>query len=212
MAFARELYAFLALLFLLLLGAIPLIASDFADAPAADVDGGLFRSNHWATIRNSMLEKTAIITFSRPQMTRWELAKFVLGRSFTMMVVLLLLESVLTAATTYLIIKAGRDVANDEFLTADLLWILAAQASAYVVGAISWIFAERAGFGALRRHVERERPAEPGEGGQFAGKEDDGEGQGEPEQQQRQGQAPGAAPMAVGMRNRHGKFVSWLSA
>ena len=83
-------------------------------------------------IRNSMLEKTPTITFTRPQLTRWELAKFVVGRSFYMMVVLLFLESILTAATTYLIIKAGRDVANDEFLTADLLWILAAQASAYV--------------------------------------------------------------------------------
>ena len=65
-----------------------------------------------------MLEKTAITTFRRPQITRFALAKFVLGRSFYMMVVLLFLESVLTAATTYLIIKAGRDVANDEFLTA----------------------------------------------------------------------------------------------
>src|ERR1700744_2729282 len=104
---------------------------------------------------HSMLEKTAIIAFRRPKMTRCELAKFVLGRSFTMMVVLLFLESILTAMTTYLIIKAGRDVANDEFLTADLLWILAAQASAYVVGAISWIFAERAGFGAFGRYMQR---------------------------------------------------------
>ena len=72
-----------------------------------------------------MLEKTPTITFRRPQMSRFALAKFILGRSFYMMVVLLFLESVLTAATTYLIIKAGRDVANDEFLTADLLWILA---------------------------------------------------------------------------------------
>lgn len=102
-----------------------------------------------------MLEKTAITTFRRPQITRFGLAKFVLGRSFYMMVVLLFLESILTAATTYLIIKAGRDVANDEFLTADLLWILAAQASAYVVGAISWIFAERAGFGAFGRYMQR---------------------------------------------------------
>ena len=88
-------------------------------------------------------------------MTRLALAKFVLGRSFYFMVVLLLIESALTAATTYLIIKAGRDVANDDFLTTDLIWILLAQGGAYVVGAISWIFAERAGFGAFGHYMQR---------------------------------------------------------
>ena len=43
-----------------------------------------------------MLDKPA----TRPQMTRLELAKFVLGRSFYLMVALLLVESALTAATT----------------------------------------------------------------------------------------------------------------
>jgi ABC-type multidrug transport system fused ATPase/permease subunit len=99
-----------------------------------------------------MLEKT---TPTRPPLTRWDLAKLVLGRSFYFMVGLLVLEALLTAATTYLIIKAGRDVANDDFLTSDLLWILAAQATAYVVGAVSWIFAERAGFGAFGRYMQR---------------------------------------------------------
>ncbi len=98
-----------------------------------------------------MLDKPA----TRPQMTRLELAKFVLGRSFYLMVALLLVESALTAATTYLIIKAGRDVANDDFLTTDLIWILLAQGGAYVVGAVSWVFAERAGFGAFGRYMQR---------------------------------------------------------
>ena len=98
-----------------------------------------------------MLDKPA----TRPQMTRWQLAKFVLGRSFYLMVALLFIESALTAATTYLIIKAGRDVANDDFLTTDLIWILLAQGGAYAVGAVSWIFAERAGFGAFGRYMQR---------------------------------------------------------
>ncbi len=88
-------------------------------------------------------------------MTRWDLAKLVVGRSFYMMIGLLFLELTLTAATTYLIIKAGRDVANDDFLTTDLIWILAAQGGAYVVGAVSWIFAERAGFGGFGRYMQR---------------------------------------------------------
>jgi ABC-type multidrug transport system fused ATPase/permease subunit len=94
-------------------------------------------------------------TTTRRPITRWQLAKFVNGRSFWVMVGLLFFEAILTAATTYLIIKAGRDVANDDFLTTDLVWILIAQGTAYVIGAISWIFAERAGFGAFGRYMQR---------------------------------------------------------
>ena len=91
----------------------------------------------------------------RTAFKRLDLAKLVLGRSFYAMVALLLLEAMLTAATTWLIIKAGRDVANDDFLTGDLLWILGAQSAAYIVGAISWIYAERAGFGGFGKYMQR---------------------------------------------------------
>src|SRR5205814_2469384 len=37
----------------------------------------------------------------------------------------------------------------------DLMWILTAQSAAYVVGAVSWIFAERAGFLAYGRYMLR---------------------------------------------------------
>ena len=67
------------------------------------------------------------------------MARLLLGRPFYFMLVLLVIEAALSASTTYLIIKAGRDVSNDEFLIADLLWILAAQSASYVVGAVSWI-------------------------------------------------------------------------
>jgi ABC-type multidrug transport system fused ATPase/permease subunit len=87
--------------------------------------------------------------------SRMELAKLVLGKSLYFMIVLLIVEALLTAATTYLIIKAGRDVANDDFLTADLIWILVAQSSAYVIGTVSWIYAERAGFGAFGKYMQR---------------------------------------------------------
>ncbi|MGZ5837573.1 MAG: hypothetical protein ACXWJ5_15405, partial [Xanthobacteraceae bacterium] len=91
----------------------------------------------------------------REKFPRLKLAKFILGRSFWFMVVLLSIEAAATALTTHLIIKAGRDVANDDFLTADLILIFAAQSAAYIVGAISWIYAERAGFGAFGKYMQR---------------------------------------------------------
>ena len=71
------------------------------------------------------------------------------------MLLLMLIEASLSAATTYLVIEAGRDVAKGTFLLADLMWILAAQSAAYVVGALSWIFAERTGFLAYARYMLR---------------------------------------------------------
>ena len=62
------------------------------------------------------------------------------------MVTLMVVEAMLAAATTWLVINAGRKVAIGEFLLTDLIWILTAQSASYVVGVISWIFAERAGY------------------------------------------------------------------
>ena len=66
---------------------------------------------------------------------------------------LLIVEAGLAAATTALIIQASQDVANQEFLISDFAWIVAAQSASYIVGASSWIFAERAGFGAYGRYM-----------------------------------------------------------
>ena len=52
-------------------------------------------------------------------------------------------------------IETGRDVAEGRFIIDDLMWILAAQSAAYIVGASSWIFAERAGFHAYGRYMLR---------------------------------------------------------
>jgi ABC-type bacteriocin/lantibiotic exporter with double-glycine peptidase domain len=83
------------------------------------------------------------------------LARFLLCRPFVVMLFLMLIEAALSAATTYLVIETGRDVARGTFLLADLLWILAAQSASYVVGAVSWIFAERTGFLAYARYTMR---------------------------------------------------------
>lgn len=84
-----------------------------------------------------------------------DFVRFLLCTPFYVMLFLLVVEAALAASTTWLIIKAGRDVANEEFLIADLVWIVAAQCTAYVVGAVSWVFAERAGFGAFGRYMMR---------------------------------------------------------
>src|SRR5262245_56918401 len=83
------------------------------------------------------------------------LARLMLCGPFYVMLVLMLIEASMHAVTTYLVIEAGRDVAQGRFLLADLLWILAAESTAYVVGALSWIFAERAGFLAYGRYILR---------------------------------------------------------
>jgi hypothetical protein len=80
------------------------------------------------------------------QITRYQLASYLICPSLFVMIVLMVAEAMLAAATTWLVINAGRRVAVGEFLVSDLIWILTAQSASYVVGVISWIFAERAGY------------------------------------------------------------------
>ena len=84
-----------------------------------------------------------------------DFVRFLLCRPFYIMLFFLVVEAALAAATTALIIKAGQDVADQEFLISDFVWIVLAQSASYVVGATSWIFAERAGFGAYGRYMLR---------------------------------------------------------
>jgi hypothetical protein len=58
------------------------------------------------------------------------LARFLICRPFFIMLLLMLVEASLHAVTTYLVIQAGRDVAQGKFLLADLLWILASESAA----------------------------------------------------------------------------------
>jgi len=85
-------------------------------------------------------------TMNKRQISRVELASYLLGPSFFVMIVLMVAEAMLAAGTTWLVINAGRKVAEGQFLLSDLIWILTAQSASYVAGVISWIFAERAGY------------------------------------------------------------------
>src|SRR3984885_6955876 len=82
----------------------------------------------------------------RQQISRYELASYLLSPSLFVMIGLMVVEAMLAAGTTWLVINAGRKVAIGEFLLNDLIFILIAQSAAYLVGVVSWIFAERAGY------------------------------------------------------------------
>jgi hypothetical protein len=83
---------------------------------------------------------------TRSQISRLELARYLLSPSLFVMVIMMVAEATLAAGTTWLVINAGRKVAVGQFLLTDLVWILTAQSASYVVGVVSWIFAERAGY------------------------------------------------------------------
>src|SRR5579863_403767 len=83
---------------------------------------------------------------SGKQISRVELASYLLSPSLFGMIALMIAEAMLAATTTWLVISAGRKVAVGEFLMNDLILILAAQSASYIAGVVSWIFAERAGY------------------------------------------------------------------
>ncbi len=80
-------------------------------------------------------------------------ARLLLCRPLYVMLTLLVIEAALGATTTWLIIQAGRDVASNDLRVMDFVWILVVQSASYIVGAVSWVFAEQAGFGAHGRYM-----------------------------------------------------------
>jgi hypothetical protein len=86
-------------------------------------------------------------------LTRKEFARLLLCGPLYVMFTLLVIEAALGATTTWLIIQAGRDVANNDLRVMDFVWILVVQSASYIVGAVSWVFAEQAGFGAHGRYM-----------------------------------------------------------
>ena len=84
-----------------------------------------------------------------------DLLRLLLCRPLSWMLGLLVVEAALAATTTALVIKAAQDVLDQQFLVSDFIWIVAAQSASYAVGAASWVFAERAGFGAFGRYLMR---------------------------------------------------------
>jgi ABC-type bacteriocin/lantibiotic exporter with double-glycine peptidase domain len=92
---------------------------------------------------------------NREPFTRTQFLRFLLCGPLYVTLTLLVCEALLSAATTWLVIKAGRDVANGDFLVVDLFWILIVQSTSYLIGAVSWVFAERAGMRAFGLYMAR---------------------------------------------------------
>ena len=63
------------------------------------------------------------------QISRLDLASFLLSPSLFVMIVLMVVEAMLAAATTWFVINAGQKVAIGHFLVGDLIWILTAQSA-----------------------------------------------------------------------------------
>jgi len=92
---------------------------------------------------------------TQKQISRYTLASFLICPALFVMLVLMVVEAMLAAATTWLVINAGEKVAVGRFLLSDLIWILTAQSASYVVGMISWVFAEQAGYRGFGKYMLR---------------------------------------------------------
>src|SRR6266481_2966034 len=90
---------------------------------------------------------------ARPPITRLQFVQYLLCQPLYIMITLMVTEALLAALTTWLMIRAGRAVTNNTFMVSDLIWIFVAQSASYLAGALSWYFAERAGFRAFGRYM-----------------------------------------------------------
>lgn len=78
---------------------------------------------------------------------------FLVGPAIFAMLAMVVLQELLGAATTWLVIQIGRDIADEHVTAGGFVWIIVAQTFSYLAGAASWIFSERAGFGAYGRYM-----------------------------------------------------------
>lgn len=82
-----------------------------------------------------------------------EFFRFLIGPALLAMLAMILIQEFCSAATTWLIIRVARDITEETVSAGDFGWIILAQTVSYLASAVSWIFAERAGFGAYSRYM-----------------------------------------------------------
>jgi ABC-type bacteriocin/lantibiotic exporter with double-glycine peptidase domain len=76
-----------------------------------------------------------------------------IGPAIFAMLAMILIQEFCGAATTWLVIRIARDITEETISAGFFGWIIAAQTLSYLASAVSWIFAERAGFGAYSRYM-----------------------------------------------------------
>lgn len=69
------------------------------------------------------------------------------------MLVLIIVQEAGSATTTWLVIQIAHDITEEHISASDFVEIILSQTVSYVAGAVSWIFAERAGFAAYARYM-----------------------------------------------------------
>jgi len=83
----------------------------------------------------------------------FDFVRFLAGTSMAAMVGLIFLQEAFGAGTTWLVIQIARDITEEELHVGSFVWIVATQTLSYLAGAVSWIYAERAGFGAFGHYM-----------------------------------------------------------
>ncbi len=84
---------------------------------------------------------------------RQDFLRFLLGGAFAAMLLLVMLQEIFGAATTWLVIRVARDITEDQVSAGAFLWIVVTQTLSYLAGAASWIYAERSGFNAFGKYL-----------------------------------------------------------
>ena len=79
--------------------------------------------------------------------------RFLVGSSMFAMLAMILVQEISGAVTTWLVINIARDITEQSVSVSHFAWIVVAQTVSYLAGAVSWIFAERAGFAAYSRYM-----------------------------------------------------------
>ncbi len=84
---------------------------------------------------------------------RRDFLRFLLGPSLVAMLFLVMLQELLGAGTTWLVIRVARDITEAHVTAGDFVWIVVTQTFSYLAGAASWIYAERTGFTAFGKYL-----------------------------------------------------------
>lgn len=88
-----------------------------------------------------------------PVFERRDFLRLLAGSAFFAMLGLVVLQELFGAATTWLVIHLARDITIGQLGAGDFLGIIVAQTLSYLAGAMSWIYAERAGFAAFGKYL-----------------------------------------------------------
>ncbi|MCM8595216.1 AAA family ATPase [Accumulibacter sp.] len=78
---------------------------------------------------------------------------FFVGPAAFGMLLLIVVQEAAGATTTWLVIQIARDITEEHVSASGFVGIVVAQTVSYLAGAVSWIFAERAGFGAYGHYM-----------------------------------------------------------